>query len=29
MTYARQNGADYVLFDQDADALDDLPTFEN
>lgn len=29
MTYARKHGADYVLFDADADALTDLPTFED
>lgn len=28
MTYARTNGADYILFDRDADQLTDLPTFE-
>ncbi len=28
MTYARQHGADYILFDRDADQLTDLPTFE-
>lgn len=29
MTYARKNGAEYILFDQDADTLTDLPTFDN
>lgn len=29
MTYARKHGADYILFDRDADALTDLPTFES
>ncbi|WP_439398577.1 hypothetical protein ACRQ5Q_14750 [Bradyrhizobium sp. PMVTL-01] len=27
MTYARKNGADYILFDHDANALTDLPTY--
>jgi hypothetical protein len=26
--YARERGCDYVLFDQDADVLDDLPTWD-
>ena len=26
--YARKNGCDYVMFDADADMIDDLPHFE-
>lgn len=29
MTYARQNGAFYVLFDRDAEQLTDLPTYDD
>ncbi|MEQ1950893.1 hypothetical protein [Mesorhizobium sp. CN2-181] len=28
LTYARNQGCDYVLFDQDADRIDGLPYFE-
>lgn len=26
--YARANGCDYIMFDRDADAIDDLPKFD-
>jgi hypothetical protein len=26
--YAREHACDYVLFDQDADVIDDLPTWD-
>jgi len=29
MTYARQHGADYILFDRDADQLTDLDVYED
>ena len=28
MQYARANGCDYIMFDADADMIDDLPHFE-